>query len=268
MTTNETYMSVLRKFTTICSGPCPRGQLTREFLSTMVRVDMEYPVITIPERKLNYRHMVNEALWILSGRNDLQMITRHCKRMADFTDDGRTLSGAYGVPFAEQVRYVVDALVADHYTRQAVMTLWRQNPRPSRDIPCTVAMQFMLRDAKLHTNVFMRSSDVWLGLPYDIFCFSMMTSLIALLLHEAKKPMPLRLGTLSIFAGSLHMYHRDTDKVIGLLTNGSYGDNLAMQLYEVISPDHLYECLNYALDGPGINSKHPPIFQQLRDLCR
>ena len=48
-----------------------------------------------------------------------------------------------------------------------------------KDIPCTVSLQFLIRENKLHLFVNMRSNDVFLGLPHDIFCFTMIQEIIA-----------------------------------------------------------------------------------------
>jgi thymidylate synthase len=68
-------------------------------------------------------------------------------------------------------------------------------------------MCFKIRDDKLHLSVFMRSSDVWLGLPYDIFAFSMVAYLMVVELRSAYPK--LAPGCLWITAASSHLYARD-----------------------------------------------------------
>ena len=57
-----------------------------------------------------------------------------------------------------------------------IINIWRENPRSSKDIPCTLSLQFFLREASdqlwLHTIATMRSNDAWLGVPYDTFNFN------------------------------------------------------------------------------------------------
>lgn len=191
----------------------PRGKRTLELLNPQPLVlDLARPVVTLRERKLNYRFMVAEALWILSGSNRLSPLTRFVKRMAEFSDDGETLAGAYGPPVTEQLPYVVKSLVHDRWTRQAVLTIWRPSPKPSKDIPCTIGMAFSVRDDAdrgplLHQSVWMRSSDAWLGVPYDMFSFAMVGVFVAcavnrLLAHADT----VGLGTLAIHMVSSHLY--------------------------------------------------------------
>jgi hypothetical protein len=132
--------------------------------------------------------------------------------------------GAYGPRVVDQLRYVVDCLWKDPMSRQAVMEVWRPNPRESLDIPCTLTLQWLIRDGKLHCIDSMRSSDAWLGWVYDVFSFSMLSSCILLMLSErAKKTLAVMstesgnwdyykmvadtgLGTLYLVTGSSHLY--------------------------------------------------------------
>jgi thymidylate synthase len=129
--------------------------------------------------------------------------------IANFSDNGETFFGAYGPKILDQVRHVIDTLVNDPWSRQAVITIWRENPPSSKDIPCTISAQFFIRDGKLHCVDNMRSSDVWLGLPYDMFNFSMLSAYIALAIWN-KTNRRIHLGQLSMNLGSLHLY--DTNR--------------------------------------------------------
>jgi hypothetical protein len=131
----------------------------------------------------------------------------YSRHIASFSDDGHYFSGAYGPKVVDQLRYVIDSLVKDPDSRQAVLTIWRENPRDSRDIPCTVAIQWLVRDGELHCVDTMRSSDVWLGIVYDWFNFSMLSAYVLLLLRERNAAFnEVGLGTLRLTAGSEHLY--------------------------------------------------------------
>jgi thymidylate synthase len=192
----------------------PRGMPTLELTAQIVRVMMRYPVVAHMNRKLSYQFMAAEALWIIRGSNSLTDDVQIRQKLTPYSDDGHTLSGAYGPPFVDQIGYVTEKLKEDQYSRQAIITIWRPRPFRSKDIPCTVAMQFLLRDGAVNTNVFMRSSDVWLGIPYDIFSFTIMSAIVALRLRVKS------LGILSIFLGSSHLYKENWDKARALLEKG------------------------------------------------
>lgn len=208
---NQVWVDAIRDVMIGGKEASPRGMRINEILHHTHRIDMSYPVLTLASRKANYRFMIREAEWILDGSDKLAPLVVVNKQMAKFSDDGVTLTGAYGPRFMAQIDYVVEALVKDSETRQATMTLWQPNPKPSKDIPCTVALDFKIRDGKIHCQVFMRSSDLWLGLPYDVFSFTMMASKIAYK-YFLRTFLELELGTLFLTAASSHLYEEHFEK--------------------------------------------------------
>jgi len=182
----------------------PRGQRTLELQHLSAAFALDRPVIRNPVRKVNFKFMAAEPLWYLSGSDDVEDIAQYNSQLRAFSDDGSTFFGAYGPRINQQLPYVLNKLQADPATRQAAMTLWRPNPPETRDVPCTVALTFEIRHGKLNCHVFMRSSDAWLGVPYDWFSFSVIAAFVA---SAIKVP----LGTLYFTAASAHLYARDID---------------------------------------------------------
>ena len=185
----------------------PRGKMTREMPQRTMVVDMRRPVLRIPDRSLSYKFMAAEAHWILSGDDRVETIAPYNSRIKDFSDDGERFFGAYGPKIVAQLPYIIEKLMADEDSRQAGLTIWRECPPQTKDVPCTVAIFFSIRSGKLNAHVFMRSSDVWLGVPYDVFNFSMLAHLVCGLLNE-KRAMnnPVKPGTLFLTAASSHLY--------------------------------------------------------------
>jgi thymidylate synthase len=195
----------------------PRGLKTLEMLNHSIGpIDITRSIITSPSRGLNYHFLFGEAWWILSGSNRLEDITPFCKGMGRWSDDGVFMRGAYGPRVVDQLGYVVDTLLRDPYSRQAVMTIWRERPAESKDMPCTISLQFFIRNRGLHCVAYMRSSDLWLGVPYDIFNFSMITLAVMLLYYSRKKSNQAAIdaigSTLSVVAGSRHLYEENWEK--------------------------------------------------------
>lgn len=209
MTFNAAWLSHLKLV--IDRGRCvaPRGHGTRELWHATVTTDMRQSVLTVEARKLNYQFMAAEAYWILSGDDTVAGIAPYNKHIASFSDDGERFFGAYGPKIVNQLPYVVAKLVEDPLSRQAGLTIWRESPPPTKDVPCTVAIFCSLRDSRLDVSVYMRSSDVWLGLPYDVFNFSMLGHLICCRLWaRGVDAVP---GTLAVTATSSHLYERDLE---------------------------------------------------------
>jgi len=181
----------------------PRGMRTKELVNVSFTLSDPYRnIVWNRARKINPIFSVAEWLWMLLGRNDVASIAYFNKNIAKFSDDGETFYGAYGPRIADQLPQLVQALRKDPDTRQAVMTTWLPNPAPTKDVPCTVAWQFLLRLGRLHAHVFMRSNDAWLGLPYDVFNFTRIQAYIAGLLG-------VEAGTYTHTVGSLHLYENN-----------------------------------------------------------
>jgi thymidylate synthase len=177
----------------------PRGQETRELMNVTLEVTDGLNNILLSEiRKLNYRFMVAEWLWIQAGMNDVKSLTQYNSVMKNFSDDGEILNGAYGPRLYPQWEYIIEALRNDS-SRQAVATIWTANPTVSKDIPCTISLQWLVRERKLHCTINMRSSDVWLGLPYDFFSFSQLTNVLC-------GKMGLEMGSITMNLASSHLY--------------------------------------------------------------
>jgi len=243
----------------------PRGIETRELLAYQSRVWMGSPLLTVSERNLSYRFAAAEALWILTGDNRLGPLINHAPSYGRFSDDGRTLDGAYGPEVVTQLRYVVDCLCLESQTRQAVLTIWRKNPRPSKDIPCTISMQFLLRANLLHCVVNMRSSDSWLGWPYDIFSFTMIASYVGLL-YTKNMNCPIQLGMLTLNSGSQHIYQSNYEKVAKIISRATMERDISTYvLTHLNSPDHLLVCLGNVRDTPN-KSCHVKFFDDMGSM--
>ncbi len=190
------------------AGASPRGLATREVLHSSVAFDMNEPALICEARRPSYKFMAGEALWILSGSNRLAEIAPYNRAMARFSDDGETLAGAYGPRIVRQIPYVINALAKDLATRQAVIMIFEPSPSPSKDVPCTLALTFNVRGGQLNCHALMRSSDIWLGVPYDFFTFSMVATTV---LYRARSAWPeifrpIGLGALYLTAVSSHLY--------------------------------------------------------------
>lgn len=197
---NHAYRVVLDYILKYGKNVEPRGKKTKEVPGFVFRInDSRRNVLISPNRAMSLRYMVAEWLWIMYGRNDVLTILPFNKNLESFSDDGQSFSGAYGPKVAEQWSFVRTTLEKDKDSRQAVMTLWTPRPRDSRDIPCTIALQFLIRNDRLNLITTMRSNDAWLGLPYDLYTFTQLQMVMAYQLG-------VETGWYQHQAGSMHLY--------------------------------------------------------------
>ena len=186
----------------------PRQQGTRELLGVQLHIANARDNILVNEiRKISYRFMVAEWLWIWYGRDDVATISRYNSKITQFSDNGIDFNGAYGKRIRPRWDAVINRIKSDPDTRQAVIDVFSHEDllRETKDVPCTISLQFLLRDGRLHTIANMRSSDVWLGLPYDVFNFTMLANVAAAQLG-------VDLGPITLNLGSSHLYDRDREK--------------------------------------------------------
>ena len=164
-------------------------------------------IVSSPIRKMPMRYAVGELAWYLSGSNKVKDISRFAKKWVDISDDGETNNSAYGWRIFDkfgfdQWQHVKELLWKDPNSRQAVIHIKDADNRPTKDVPCTVYLQFFIRNGKLNLSVHMRSNDIWMGVPYDMFSFTFLQMKMAMELG-------VEIGQYTHYAGSLHIYARD-----------------------------------------------------------
>ena len=236
----------------------PRGLPIKERLAVSLTVtDALANVLMDPLRALNYRFMVAEWLWILAGRNDVASLERYNQKMRDFSDDGLTLAGAYGPRLLPQWPYLLNALRADQDTRQATATIFTPCPARSKDVPCTLSFQLLRRAGALHGVVTMRSSDAWLGLPYDFFTFSQ-------LLNSMAAALAVRAGALTFHLGSSHLYEPHYDLARQVLAARQTSTLWSPQLLDYLSPKEATMLLDATI-VPGPKHEFGPYWRALHE---
>ena len=153
-----------------------------------------------------------EACQLLAGITHPALTVAVSPNFAQFLEPDRTFHGPYGVRTKGQYDHVIERLIEDKDTRQAVVTLWNPNLdllKGKKDYPCTVLHQFRIRDGKLNMSVYMRSNDAWLGAAYDWFQFTRVQLAIASVLD-------IEAGVYAHHVGSLHLYEQHFEKAESL----------------------------------------------------
>lgn len=197
----ELYVQVRHK---LLQAPIarPRGTLTRELVD--VNMVLESPRMRLgfhQHRKYNLPFALSEATMLFAPTRLCEYICHFNQNMLQFSDDGVHMRGAYGWRIALYLNEIVEKLKADPDTRQAVLDIHALHDLDvaSKDIPCTLSLQFLIRERKLHMITYMRSNDLFWGTAYDIVMFSVLQEVIA-------NTLGIEMGTYSHHASSLHVY--------------------------------------------------------------
>lgn len=182
----------------------PRGMRTRELLCPTLVLHRPHDALpTGIGRGVSLKVAAVEAIQLCGAFHDPELMVAASSHFEQFREPHTgQMHGAYGHRIFTQTSTVVRKLKADPGSRQAVITLWdtRIDNLPDRkDYPCTVSLQFLIRNDKLICATNMRSNDVWLGLAYDLFQFGQLQWTIANMLG-------CEVGSLIHRPASLHLY--------------------------------------------------------------
>lgn len=185
---------------------------TRELNNVMVELtDITKNIVSI--RGISPSYLFGEMLWYFTGRRDTKFISKFSKFWDRISDDGINANSAYGYLIHkafgfDQVEKVIDILKADPNSRRAKININtpRENVDTTLDEPCTMFLDFMIRDGKLNCTAVMRSNDIWFGFPYDVAFFTELQKMIA-------DKLEVGYGAYTHFACSLHMYDKDYENI-------------------------------------------------------
>jgi thymidylate synthase len=172
---------------------------------------------------------LGEFCWYLAGTRELAFIEYYISGYKKYAD-GNVIHGGYGPRLfnwrrgflfrrwrkgINQVANVIDTLKKKPSSRQAVIQLFDANDIvvEHNDVPCTCTLQFMIRNDRLNMYTHMRSNDAFVGLPHDVFCFTMLQEIVA-------RSLGVELGFYKHSVGSLHIYDANKTEALQLLAEG------------------------------------------------
>lgn len=211
-------------------------------------------------RDYSHQYLEGEFALYMRGDRSLEGAAALSKVWEKCSDDGETFNSNYGALIFHdrnekhntQFEHAVKCLINNKRSKKAVIVLYRdEHAYLSNDNPCTMFLRLHIDDKeRLHMTAFMRSSDMYFGIPYDVpfFCFVQYAALRALNKHYPD----IRMGTYTHIAGSLHLYERNLEAFKRVAAN----DNIRSQeeQMEVTIPmfDKWYQYLKDHLPSPDM----------------
>lgn len=166
--------------------------------------------VVMNDRQISLKYLRGELYWYLSGSNKLEDILPYSKFWAKISDNGKTSNSAYGYIMMDkfgydQIAHVIKVLQDDPESRQAVIHIKEPSLSKTKDMNCTLSLQFFVRNNELHCITNMRSNDMWRGIVYDVPFFCLVQEMIA-------NSLGVELGMYYHNMASAHIYLDDLNK--------------------------------------------------------
>jgi thymidylate synthase len=156
-----------------------------------MRFDLEagFPLVTT--KKLHVKSIIHELLWFLQGSTNVRYLNEHGVRIWDeWADDGGELGPVYGRQWRswpapdgrqiDQIANVVEGLKRDPDSRRHIVSAWNVGELDRMALsPCHCLFQFYVGDGRLSCQLYQRSADVFLGVPFNIASYALLTLMMA-----------------------------------------------------------------------------------------
>nr|WP_083700827.1 thymidylate synthase [Halomonas sp. 1513] len=167
------------------------GVGTRSVFGHQMRFDLArgFPLVTT--KKLHLRSIIHELLWFLSGDTNIRYLRENGVRIWDeWADDNGDLGPVYGYQWrswprpdgghVDQIRQVVEQIKCNPDSRRLIVSAW--NPALVDEMalpPCHALFQFYVAEGRLSCQLYQRSADIFLGVPFNIASYALLTCMVA-----------------------------------------------------------------------------------------
>lgn len=199
------------------------GTGTLSLFGQQMRFDLAQGFPLLTTKKLHLKSIVHELLWFLSGSSNIRYLQNNGVSIWDsWADDDGELGPVYGVQWRrwktasgdtiDQITDVVERLRHDPHSRRLVISAWNVADIPSMALPpCHCLFQFYVADGTLSCQLYQRSADVFLGVPFNIASYALLT-------HMMAQQADLDVGEFVWTGGDCHLYLNHLDQADEQLT--------------------------------------------------
>lgn len=167
------------------------GTGTRSVFGHQMRFDLAdgFPVLTT--KKLHLKSIIHELLWFLSGSTNIDYLKRHGVSIWDeWADENGDLGPVYGYQWRswpavdggqiDQISNLVEQIRTNPNSRRLVVSAWNPAQVDAMALPpCHCLFQFYVADGKLSCQLYQRSADIFLGVPFNIASYALLTLMVA-----------------------------------------------------------------------------------------
>ena len=192
---------------------------------TRYNLQAGFPVLTT--KKLHLRSIIYELLWMLNGESNVAGLQKHGVRIwNEWADENGELGPVYGVQWrswntadgqtVDQISDVIDQINNNPNSRRLIVSAWNVGEINSMALPpCHLLFQFYISEGRLSCQLYQRSADVFLGVPFNIASYSLLTYMVA-------QVSDLEAGEFVHTFGDLHLYNNHIEQARLQMTREPY----------------------------------------------
>jgi len=193
------------------------GTGTRSVFGYQMRFDLQkgFPMLTT--KKLHLRSIIHELLWFLEGDTNVKYLKEHKVRIWDeWADENGDLGPVYGKQWRswetrdgetiDQISQAIDLIKNNPDSRRIIVNAWNVGDLPKMALsPCHCLFQFYVANGKLSCQLYQRSADTFLGVPFNIASYALLTMMMA-------QVCGLEAGDFVITFGDVHLYQNHLEQ--------------------------------------------------------
>lgn len=213
------YEDLLREVLTTGTPKSDRtGTGTRSLFGKQIRFDLSkgFPLITT--KRVHFKSLAYELLWFLRGDSNVRWLQQHDVTIWDeWADADGELGPVYGVQWRswpardggviDQIAKVVENIKTNPDSRRLIVSAWNPADIPEMTLaPCHALFQFYVADGKLSCQLYQRSADMFLGVPFNIASYALLTHMVA-------QQTDLEVGDFVWTGGDCHIYDNHIEQV-------------------------------------------------------
>ncbi len=194
------------------------GTGTLSVFGYQMRLDLDkgFPLLTT--KKVHLKSIVHELIWFLAGSTNIKYLKDNGVSIWDeWADENGDLGPVYGSQWRnwptpggghiDQIKQVIDQIRNNPDSRRLIVSAWNVADIPQMKLPpCHALFQFYVADGKLSCQLYQRSADVFLGVPFNIASYALLTMMIAKICN-------LELGDFIWNGGDVHLYVNHLEQV-------------------------------------------------------
>lgn len=203
------------------------GTGTKSVFGHQMRFDLAkgFPVLTT--KKLHLRSIIHELLWFLQGNTNIKYLQDNKVRIwNEWADENGELGPVYGYQWRswpnrdgehiDQISQIIDSIKNNPNSRRHIVNAWNVGEIENMALPpCHILFQFYVADGKLSCQLYQRSADIFLGVPFNIASYALLTMMVA-------QVTGLELGDFIHTLGDAHIYLNHLDQVNLQLTRNTF----------------------------------------------